>query len=77
MNGLVILGSGLEIQAWIVLLAGALGGVAAGLMGIGGGLVVNPLLIACGVPPRVATACMSAPAPSTCNGSRSTGRPGC
>ncbi len=59
MNGLVILGSGLEIQAWIVLLAGALGGVAAGLMGIGGGLVVNPLLIACGVPPRVATACMS------------------
>lgn len=56
---LLRLGDGLALSVWTLIAAGLAGGVTAGLMGIGGGVIVNPILIALGVPPRISAASMS------------------
>ncbi|MCB9472508.1 MAG: sulfite exporter TauE/SafE family protein [Candidatus Delongbacteria bacterium] len=45
---------------WLIGGAGVVGGLLAGLLGIGGGVVSVPLLLALGIPPRFATASMTA-----------------
>ncbi len=45
---------------WILLAAGTAGGLLAGLLGLGGGVVINPILMALGLPPRFATASTAA-----------------
>jgi uncharacterized protein len=56
---LLTLGEGLAISYWTLTMAGLVGGLTAGLMGVGGGVIVNPMLIALGVPPRISAASMS------------------
>jgi uncharacterized protein len=63
----IILG-GQVISIVSLAMAGLVGGLTAGLLGIGGGALVNPLLIALGVPPRIAVASMSATIISNASG---------
>lgn len=56
---LLHLADGSVLSVWSLIMAGLLGGLTAGLLGIGGGAIVNPLLISFGLAPRLATACMS------------------
>ncbi len=52
--------SPLQFSAPALLLTGIGGGLLAGLLGLGGGVVINPLLMALGLPPRFATASTAA-----------------
>lgn len=56
---LLQLGPGLAISFWVLLLGGLLGGLTAGLFGVGGGVIVTPLLISLGVPPHLAAGSMN------------------
>lgn len=47
------------VSLWTLSLGGLVGGLAAGMFGIGGGVIVNPLLISLGIPPRLVAASMS------------------
>lgn len=44
---------------WTLSLGGLLGGLTAGLFGVGGGVIVIPLLISLGIPPRLAAGSMN------------------
>lgn len=56
---LLQLADGAGISLWVLLAAGLLGGLTAGLFGVGGGVLVTPLLISLGVPPRIAAGSMN------------------
>ncbi len=56
---ILLLGDGSAISLWSLVLGGLMGGLTAGLIGIGGGAIVRPLLMSFGLAPRIATACMS------------------
>jgi len=53
------LAGGLALSFWTLLAAGLLGGLSAGLLGVGGGILVTPLLISLGVPARIAAGSMN------------------
>lgn len=40
---------------WTLLLVGAIGGLVAGALGLGGGSIYNPALLAMGIPPKVSS----------------------
>ncbi len=56
---LLQLGNGMAISFWVLVLGGLLGGLTAGLFGVGGGVIVTPLLISLGVPPHLAAGSMN------------------
>ncbi len=58
-GALYLLDGQLVLQVWHLIGIGLLGGLVAGLVGIGGGVVVVPAMIALGVPPWLASATMS------------------
>lgn len=47
------------VSFWTLSLGGLLGGLTAGLFGVGGGVIVIPLLISLGIPPRLAAGSMN------------------
>ena len=59
LDPLLQLADGVGISLWVLLAAGLLGGLTAGLFGVGGGVLVTPLLISVGVPPRIAAGSMN------------------
>jgi len=56
---LLQLAGGVTISFWVLLMGGLLGGLTAGLFGVGGGVIVTPLLIGLGVPPHLAAGSMN------------------
>jgi uncharacterized protein len=48
--------AGISIQIWILVGAGALVGFLSGLLGVGGGFLLTPILMLAGIPPTVAAA---------------------
>lgn len=47
------------VSFWTLALGGLAGGLTAGLFGVGGGVIVIPLLISLGIPPRLAAGSMN------------------
>lgn len=48
--------AGISIDIWILIAAGAFVGFLSGLLGVGGGFLLTPLLMLAGIPPTVAAA---------------------
>ncbi len=49
-------GAGISINSWILIGAGGLVGFLSGLLGVGGGFLLTPILIMVGIPPTIAAA---------------------
>ena len=56
---LLQLGGQVVVSFWTLSLGGLAGGLTAGLFGVGGGVIVIPLLISLGIPPRLAAGSMN------------------
>jgi uncharacterized membrane protein YfcA len=48
--------AGISIDVWVLIAAGALVGFLSGLLGVGGGFLLTPILMLIGIPPTVAAA---------------------
>ncbi|HVN05262.1 MAG TPA: sulfite exporter TauE/SafE family protein [Bryobacteraceae bacterium] len=48
--------AGISINIWVLIAAGALVGFLSGLLGVGGGFLLTPILMLVGIPPTVAAA---------------------